>query len=390
MAETRVKQPWLVRINYRMRVASFALAFVAVALHIYQKNHSPAIWLLLGGVFFVYPHVQYWRVSRAAKPLAVELRNLLVDSLLLGAVVAAIGFPLWITFSAGIAALTNNAINKGWRGVAHNAVALAVGSVAWGAIMGFNFSPQTDLPTTVFCMISVSWYLLALSNFSFTRNRQLRDTRETLRHRESELLTANQALQRNLREIEGLEKNLRETDLVHSKLSDQANRDPLTHLYNRRYLDSSLMQALARCQRAGQPLALMLVDIDHFKKINDTHGHQAGDEVLKSLGARLAAMARAGDVACRYGGEEFILFMPGMTLDTAYDRAEELRTSFASEAVLYGGVSLRATLSVGIAVYPQHADSAEDLIRLADVALYQAKDEGRNRTGVLATGFAAV
>ena len=139
-----------------------------------------------------------------------------------------------------------------------------------------------------------------------------------------------------------------------------------------------------------QPLALILVDIDHFKKINDSYGHQAGDQVLKSLGARLASMARAGDVACRYGGEEFILFMPGMTLETAYDRAEELRTSFAHEAVIYGDVSLRATLSVGIAVYPQHADSAEDLIRLADVALYQAKDAGRNCTGVLATGFAAV
>jgi diguanylate cyclase len=236
---------------------------------------------------------------------------------------------------------------------------------------------------------SFHWALLAISNLGFTRNRQLRLTRETLRHRENELVTANQALQRNLREIEGLERNLRETDLVHSQLSDQANRDPLTHLYNRRYLDSSLLQAMARCQRARQPLALILVDIDRFKKINDTHGHQAGDQVLISLGEQLAGMARADDVACRYGGEEFILVLPGMSLDTACDRAEELRASFACKLVAYGDVSLQATLSIGIAVYPEHGASADALIRSADIALYQAKDAGRNRIGVLATALDA-
>ena len=141
MAKTRIKLPWLVRINYRMRVASFAMAFVAVALHIYQKNYSLGIWVMLGLVFFVYPHLQYWRVSRAAKPLPSEMRNLLVDSVLLGGVVSAIGFPLWIAFSAAIAALTNNAINKGWRGVVENALALAAGALAWSALMGLNFSP---------------------------------------------------------------------------------------------------------------------------------------------------------------------------------------------------------------------------------------------------------
>jgi diguanylate cyclase len=389
MAEASRRPPWLVRNNHRMRVLSFGIAFVAAALHIYKTNALPGLWLMLGLVLLVYPHVQYWRVCRAADPVRAEVRNLLVDSLVLGVATAALGFPLWIAFSTGIGALTNNAINSGWRGVAKNVLALAAGALVWVAVMGFKFSPQTDGLTTAICMVSLSWYLLTICNLGFKRNRQLRIARETLRHRESELTTANEALQRNLREIEGLERNLRASDAVRSRLSDQANRDGLTHLYNRRYLDSSLLQALARCQRARQPLALVMVDIDHFKKINDTHGHQAGDQILISLGAQLAGMARAGDVACRYGGEEFILVLPGMSLDTAWDRAEELRASFASSVVTYGDLQLKATLSVGIAVYPLHGDTVDELIRSADTALYQAKAAGRNRVGVLAAVDAA-
>ena len=384
MAETRKRPPWLVRINYRMRTLSFGMAFVGAALHSQQKGHLPGLWLALGLVFLVYPHVQYWRVCRAANAVRAEMRNLL-----LGSAVAALGFPLWIAFSATMGALTNSATNKGWKGVAENAVALLVGALAWVGLMGFEFSPQTDMPTTTFCILALSWYLLAMSNLGFTRNQQLRLTRETLQHRETELLDANQALKRHLGEIEGLERNLRLTDLAHSRLSDQANRDPLTHLYNRRYLDSSLMQALQRCKRAGQPLAVIMVDIDNFKKINDSHGHQAGDQVLTSLGEQLAGMARADDVACRYGGEEFILVLPGMSLDTARSRAEELRTSFARNGVAYGELRLQATLSAGIAAYPQHGSTADELIRSVDMALYQAKDAGRNRVGVLATALDA-
>ena len=390
MAATRKQPPWLVRTNYRMRTLSFGMAFVAAALHSQQKGHPPGLWLALGLVFLVYPHVQYWRVCRAANAVRAEMRNLLVDSVLLGAAIAALGFPLWIAFSATIGALTNNAINKGWQGVAENAVALLAGALAWVGLMGFEFSPHTDVPTTALCIVALSWYLLTMSNLGFTRNRQLRQTRETLRRRENELLNANEALKRNLGEIEGLEKNLRETDQVHSRLSEQANRDPLTHLYNRRYLDSSLMQALLRSKRAGHPLALIMVDIDHFKKINDTHGHQAGDQILTSLGEQLADMARADDVACRYGGEEFILVLPGMSLDTARSRAEDLRASFARTVVVYGDLNLQATLSIGIAVYPAHGKSADELIRCADMALYQAKGAGRNRVGVLAAALDTV
>jgi diguanylate cyclase len=154
-----------------------------------------------------------------------------------------------------------------------------------------------------------------LGQVAFTRIQRLRMTREALQVRERELMDVNDALHKNLREIDELQEQLRE----------QANRDPLTGLYNRRYLDSTLERELARCKRDGNSLALILIDIDHFKQVNDTYGHQAGDEILLRLAALLAGMARAGDVACRYGGEEFLLLMPTMPMISARERAEALR-----------------------------------------------------------------
>jgi diguanylate cyclase (GGDEF)-like protein len=179
-----------------------------------------------------------------------------------------------------------------------------------------------------------------------------------------------------------LHRNFQEIDVLHDQLREQANRDALTGLFNRRYLDSTLDRELARCKRDGQPLALIMIDIDHFKQINDTYGHQAGDEILLKLGTLLAGMARAGDVACRYGGEEFLLLIPTMPLDAAVVRAGELRTTFGEMVVPFGEFRLKATLSIGVSAYPGHGVSAEELIRHADKALYRAKHGGRNRVEI--------
>jgi diguanylate cyclase (GGDEF)-like protein len=285
---------------------------------------------------------------------------------------AAAGFPLWLSFCTAISTLTNNTANKGWRGVPETLALLAAGSALWVAIAGLRFSPEMAWSATALCIGGLSWYLLTVNNIGFVRNVQLRDTRETLKAREADLVTANDALQQNLMEIAGLQQ----------QLAEQANRDPLTGLYNRRYLDSTLERELARCKREGQPISLILIDIDHFKKINDTYGHQAGDKVLQQLSAALAGMARAGDVACRYGGEEFLLLMPTMTLDTARERAEELRSSFGTTAVSFGEFDILTTLSIGISIYPGHGTSPDELIRSADRALYRAKHHGRNCTEV--------
>ena len=169
---------------------------------------------------------------------------------------------------------------------------------------------------------------------------------------------------------------------ANKKLHEQIIRDPLTGLFNRRYLDESLERELSRAKRDGLPLSLLMVDIDYFKKLNDTYGHQAGDEVLKRLGELVGKGARSGDLPCRYGGEEFLLVLPTMSLESAVERADQWRMAFANERIAFADTFLSATLSVGVASFPGHGTSSDELIRAADQALYAAKHSGRNKVVV--------
>jgi diguanylate cyclase (GGDEF)-like protein len=126
----------------------------------------------------------------------------------------------------------------------------------------------------------------------------------------------------------------------------------------------------------------MLIDIDHFKRINDAHGHQAGDEVLRNVALRLSERSRAADVVCRYGGEEFLLLLPDMPQAAALELANRYRMSLETTPIPFGELRIQATLSIGIATYPDHGQSPEDLIECADQAMYQAKTAGRNRVCV--------
>jgi diguanylate cyclase (GGDEF)-like protein len=162
-------------------------------------------------------------------------------------------------------------------------------------------------------------------------------------------------------------------------LRSGSERDPLTDLYNRRHLEISLHRELARAQRHGVPVSLIMLDVDHFKAFNDANGHDAGDEVLRNVAHVLKRHTRAEDVACRYGGEEFLLVLPGCAVDDAYSKAEAIREAVAQLHVLSRGIALpRITVSLGIACYPQDGERIEDLIGGADSALYQAKAKGRN------------
>jgi diguanylate cyclase (GGDEF)-like protein/PAS domain S-box-containing protein len=176
-----------------------------------------------------------------------------------------------------------------------------------------------------------------------------------------------------------LKQRLDDIHELQAKLREQVMRDPLTGMYNRRYLDDALPGEISRALREQSPLSLMMVDIDHFKRVNDTHGHQAGDEVLRMLADILRTEARRSDVACRYGGEEFVLLLPKMNLESARVRAERWRQMFAEMEVPVETGKFRCTLSVGIAVFPDHGTSAEELLRNGDRALYLAKALGRNR-----------
>ncbi len=189
---------------------------------------------------------------------------------------------------------------------------------------------------------------------------------------EEALNIANQKLSQRVEEVEYLQQELRE----------QALRDSLTGLYNRRYLNDALDRELARAKRDRSPLSLLMIDVDHFKKVNDTHGHHFGDQILAQLAILLTTHARGSDIVCRYGGEEFLVLMPGTGEDFARSRAEEIRQK---SELLIGQMEERVvhvTLSIGIAVYPAHGENWDEVVRKADNALYQSKHEGRNRVTV--------
>jgi diguanylate cyclase (GGDEF)-like protein/PAS domain S-box-containing protein len=166
-------------------------------------------------------------------------------------------------------------------------------------------------------------------------------------------------------------------------LRSQSIRDPLTGLFNRRYMEESLERELRRAERRNQPLGVIMLDLDHFSRFNNTFGHQAGDLLLQAFGEMVRARVRAEDIACRFGGEEFTLILPEATLEVTLDRAEQILEIVRELHVSHRGQSLGAvTISAGVAAYPDHARTGESLIRAADTALYIAKAAGRDRAAV--------
>ena len=168
-------------------------------------------------------------------------------------------------------------------------------------------------------------------------------------------------------------------------LQEQAIRDALTGLYNRRYLDESLDRELARAMRERQPIAFVMLDIDHFKKVNDTFGHNEGDTVLQKLATLLLTYTRIGDIVCRYGGEEFLVILPDVTAEIAFQVAERWRKSFVGLTMPVEQAEAKPTLSCGISEFPTHGNTKEELISTADKALYHAKQTGRNRVVIWQT-----
>jgi diguanylate cyclase (GGDEF)-like protein/PAS domain S-box-containing protein len=185
---------------------------------------------------------------------------------------------------------------------------------------------------------------------------------------EQALYEVNEQLLAQVWKVEHLQQALRE----------QAIRDPLSGLYNRWYLDEALQQEFARARRDGHSISLIMMDIDHFKELNDTHGHLVGDEIIAEIGGRLKHACREGDIVCRYGGEEYVAVLRDVAVETALERAEQCRASVQASDFEVESLRLTVTVSAGVAAYPQHANDAIGLIRAADLALYRAKANGRN------------
>lgn len=164
------------------------------------------------------------------------------------------------------------------------------------------------------------------------------------------------------------------------KLASQSIRDTLTGLFNRRYMEETIQREILRAARKQTKIGIVMADIDHFKQINDTYGHEAGDEFLMKLADFFKTKTRGSDIACRYGGEEFILILPESSVEDTYKRADYLREEIKKMKVYFRGQLLPSiTLSFGIATYPDHGIDTDELMRVADTALYKVKEEGRDR-----------
>jgi diguanylate cyclase (GGDEF)-like protein len=163
------------------------------------------------------------------------------------------------------------------------------------------------------------------------------------------------------------------------ELNLRAVRDPLTGLYNRRQLEESLHREILRARRLGGSVGVMAIDVDHFKQVNDTFGHEVGDSALSAIADELARSVREDDVACRSGGDEFVIILPGTNEAALHHRAERLRRMIEENCFALSGTNLKLTVSIGLAAFPVHGGTEAALLHAADVALYEAKAGGRNR-----------
>jgi diguanylate cyclase (GGDEF)-like protein len=177
----------------------------------------------------------------------------------------------------------------------------------------------------------------------------------------------------------GAARDITERRETEEKLRQQATTDPLTEIFNRRYFFEVAQQELERSQRYKRPLSIIIFDIDHFKKINDTYGHNAGDEVLRKLTEGCAESLRENDIFARYGGEEFVILLPETDSDRAEQMAERMRKSCAETPLDVGVATVNQTVSFGVANLNGEKIDLDELLLRADKALYQAKEAGRNR-----------
>lgn len=362
-----MKPHWIVGTYHRMRTGSFAYAFLFCALYLQGGAYPVWAWGLLVLQFLVYPHLVYWRALKARDPRKAELNNLLLDNALLGAWCTALGFPLWISFTLLISAAINSVINSGHKALLRSIAAFLLGTTLGLAVFGWHDAEQNPW-VDLMCAIGLTGYLMGIGQIAYRRNLALSAARKKLKASEWAMSQANEDLQRQLAEI----------NVLKEQLHEQANRDPLTGLFNRRYLQSTLERELARCLRTATPLTLMMLDIDHFKSINDRYGHVVGDDVLRQMGQVLMHGARTEDVPCRFGGEEFVLLLPNMPTEIALARAEQLRASFAAVSIQSPQGDVLTTVSIGVATFPAHGNTVDELTHAADLALYAVKRSGRN------------
>jgi diguanylate cyclase len=329
---------------YLPRVFGLALGAVCVGGCLWQQGAHPAVWAALILNTLVWPHLAYVLACRSRNPYRAELRNLMVDSASGGVWIAMLGFNL-VPSAVLASMLAMDKVSIGGprflgRCLAVQVTAIAVVTAAVAASVGFEVRLESSVAVVVASLPLLIIYPITVG------------------------ITAHR-----------LARRVRRQNLTLAALS---STDGLTGLLNRMHWEKAVAGEFERCRRGGHQSAVMMIDIDHFKAINDGHGHPAGDEVIRNVARILRGTLRMYDVSARYGGEEFGVVLPGTDAEGSKVIAERIRHRVES-SVLDARHGIRATISIGIATFvPGDADHAAWIAR-ADQALYQAKAGGRNR-----------
>ncbi|PUA29359.1 MAG: hypothetical protein B0W54_01805 [Cellvibrio sp. 79] len=329
---------------YPARALGLGLGALAVGAALLPQQYHPVFWALWALNGFIWPHLAYFKALRSPTPFQTERRHLLFDSSSGGFWVAAMGFNPLASCMIIMMLWMNNIAAGGVRLFLKGVGSSLAGLIAGLLIFGWHPNLESDQLIIFSCLPMLIAYPVAIGSITYRLAIQL--------HKQKELL-------KQLSRVDGL-----------------------TGLYNRHYWETRVTDLMAMVKRTAQPLSLILLDVDHFKSINDTHGHLAGDQVLQQLARLLRLNLRESELLGRYGGEEFALVLPNTGKEAAYATAERLRrvvqvAHFNSDR---GAGDLKCTISLGVASYHTGFQDYNDWFRAADGALYTAKEQGRNRT----------
>ncbi len=319
---------------FRMRLLGLSSGCVAVGAVLYQQGAAWYWWALLVFDGAIWPFLAHAVARRSRAPVDAERRNLLIDSMAGGMWIAVMQLNLLPSVLLAVMLSADKLGVGGWRFLARTATGqLAAFALAW-PLLGFPFQPETTTLTILLSTPFMVAYPMALSAVAYELGRKV--------------VRQNRVLERLTR------------------------IDALTGLPNRRQWEDAASNEFSRSLRSGRPASLLVLDIDHFKQINDGFGHPVGDLVLKQLGMALQASVREVDTPGRFGGDEFGVVLTEATLQEAGEVAERIRENIRKASVKF-------TVSIGIAALDENLESVGEWLRRADQALYAAKREGRNR-----------
>ncbi|HET6546331.1 MAG TPA: diguanylate cyclase [Rhodanobacteraceae bacterium] len=332
-----------------LRTIGMTLGFIVVAPVLYANHAAPASWALLLLNGFAWPHLARMLTERSSDPQRAENRNLMVDSIMGGAWIALMQFNLLPTVVI-VTMLAMDKIAAGGHKLLFRGLAVqTVACILAGAANGFAFAPRTSMWEIAASVPFLVLYPIAISTMTYRLTQRI--------HRQNRLLERLNSI------------------------------DSLSGLFRPEHWGTAVSTLLDFHREAGRPAVLMMIDIDHFKRVNDRHGHPAGDEVIHRVGDVIRANLRENDVAGRYGGDEFGVALGGVDAGMAAVIAERIRAAFAASTFEHAA-GLSCTLSIGIAEIDAGSRTSREWIKQADAALYRAKLAGRDRVATATPSIA--